>query len=100
MLGCLNCPAGTAGAVMWWNQQRVGLQMRYHEPRTAVLLAAPALLAPVDSADFSSLRMGLGVADSVVSKHLATLEGAGYLAIHKGRCGPLRRTTVSLTPLG
>lgn len=59
-----------------------------------------AILAAVDSADFATLREGLGVADSVVSKHLATLEEAGYLAIHKARCGPRSRTTVSLTPTG
>lgn len=59
-----------------------------------------AILAAVDSADFATLRAGLGVADSVVSKHLATLEQAGYLVIHKTRCGPHSRTTVSLTPSG
>lgn len=59
-----------------------------------------AILAAVDSADFATLRTGLGVADSVVSKHLASLEQAGYLVINKHQCGPRARTSVSLTPSG
>lgn len=42
-----------------------------------------ALLAASSSAEFAVLRDILGVADSVVSKHLKVLQDAGYVAISK-----------------
>nr|WP_275428509.1 transcriptional regulator [Streptomyces sp. CS090A] len=36
-----------------------------------------AMLAAVDSMEFSRARESLGVSDSVLSKHLKVLEGAG-----------------------
>jgi DNA-binding MarR family transcriptional regulator len=59
-----------------------------------------AILAGVDSAEFSSVRQGLGVADSVLSKHVATLHEAGYVAVHKSTCASRVRTSLSLTAAG
>ena len=42
-----------------------------------------ALLASVDSAEFATMRESLGVADSVLSKHLRVLIEAGYVRSDK-----------------
>ncbi|MFF3994626.1 transcriptional regulator [Streptomyces cyaneofuscatus] len=53
------------------------------EPRYDAVIHAPnrlqicAMLAAVDSMEFSRVRESLGVSDSVLSKHLKVLEGAG-----------------------
>jgi DNA-binding MarR family transcriptional regulator len=59
-----------------------------------------ALLAAVDSAEFSVLRDELGVSDSVLSKHLRVLEEAGYLVLHKTSVASRTRTSVALTRAG
>lgn len=60
-----------------------------------------ALLAPMESVDFGALREDLGVADSVLSKHLKVLVDAGYATLDKptGRGGRVR-TWARLTPAG
>ncbi|MFE8977239.1 transcriptional regulator [Streptomyces cyaneofuscatus] len=53
-------------------------------PRYDAVIHAPnrlqicAMLAAVDSMEFSRVRESLGVSDSVLSKHLKVLEGASY----------------------
>jgi DNA-binding MarR family transcriptional regulator len=59
-----------------------------------------AMLAAVESAGFPALREGLGVADSVLSKHLRVLHDAGYVAMHKATCASRVRTSLSLTTAG
>jgi DNA-binding MarR family transcriptional regulator len=59
-----------------------------------------AMLSAVDSADFATVRDALGVADSVVSKHVRVLHEAGYLAIHKATSASRVRTSLSLTEAG
>ena len=59
-----------------------------------------AMLAAVESADFPAVREGLGVADSVLSKHVRVLHEAGYVAIHKATCASRVRTSLSLTTAG
>ena len=59
-----------------------------------------AMLSAVDSADFATIREGLGVADSVVSKHVRVLHEAGYVEVHKATCASRVRTTLSLTSAG
>jgi len=59
-----------------------------------------ALLAGVASAEFSAVRESLGVADSVLSKHIAVLHDAGYVEVHKSTCSSRVRTSLSLTPAG
>jgi DNA-binding MarR family transcriptional regulator len=59
-----------------------------------------AILSAVDSADFATIREGLGVADSVVSKHVRVLHEAGYVEVHKATCASRVRTSLSLTSAG
>jgi len=68
-----------------------------HNP---VRLRACAMLAGLDHAAFPVLRDELGVSDSVLSKHLATLEAAGYVSLAKATSDRRLRTSVSLTPTG
>jgi DNA-binding MarR family transcriptional regulator len=59
-----------------------------------------AILAVVDSAEFATVRDGLGVADSVLSKHIRVLHEAGYVAVHKTTAASRVRTSLSLTAAG
>jgi DNA-binding MarR family transcriptional regulator len=68
-----------------------------HNP---VRLRACATLAGLDFAAFPALRDELGVSDSVLSKHLATLEAVGYVKLEKATSEGRLRTSVSLTPKG
>ncbi|MET9091365.1 transcriptional regulator [Streptomyces cyaneofuscatus] len=73
------------------------------EPRyDAVIHAAnrlqiSAMLAAVHSMEFSRVRESLGVSDSVLSKHLKVLEGAGYVEVTKARGASYPRTWIALT---
>ncbi len=59
------------------------------------------LLSTVESMDFAALREDLGVADSVLSKHLATLAEAGYVILTRPTgLGGRPRTWARLTPAG
>jgi DNA-binding MarR family transcriptional regulator len=57
-------------------------------------------LSEVDSVEFSFLRSQLGVADSVLSKHLGRLEAAGYVQLTKGSASGRPRTWAALTGAG
>ncbi|HMT31263.1 MAG TPA: transcriptional regulator [Dermatophilaceae bacterium] len=58
-------------------------------------------LGAVDELEFGTLRDVLGVADSVLSKHLKTLDEAGYVAARKQRASTGRpRTWITLTRVG
>ncbi len=76
------------------------------EPRFDEIIHAPlrlricAALAGVKALDFASLRALLGVADSVVSKHLAKLADAGYVVLDKVPADKHTRTWVRLTARG
>jgi DNA-binding MarR family transcriptional regulator len=59
-----------------------------------------ALLAASSTAEFAVLRDILGVADSVLSKHLKVLQDAGYVAISKPTGRGRVKTWVSLTAEG
>jgi DNA-binding MarR family transcriptional regulator len=59
-----------------------------------------AILSAVTSADFATVRDGLGVADSVLSKHVRVLHEAGYIDVHKSTCASRVRTSLSLTEAG
>lgn len=57
-----------------------------------------ALLAPVESMEFGTVRDELGVADSVLSKQLKVLTDAGYARTTKAKGNSGRaRTWLSLT---
>lgn len=60
-----------------------------------------ALLSHVSEMEFKPLKSQLGVSDSVLSKQLKVLEGAGYIQASKqtSKTG-YKRTWLALTPLG
>lgn len=59
-----------------------------------------AMLASVMEGEFATLRDAIGVSDSVMSKHVAQLEDAGYVAVRKAAQNGRSRTWLSLTPTG
>lgn len=59
-----------------------------------------AMLATVDSVSFATVRAALGVADSVVSKHVRVLQEAGYVDVRKAAVGSRVRTSLALTKKG
>ncbi|WP_244246969.1 transcriptional regulator [Nocardioides euryhalodurans] len=68
-----------------------------HEPTR---LQICGILAAVTEAEFSTLRDTIGIADSVTSKHLKTLEGAGYVRMTKRGFSGRPRTWARLTTAG
>ncbi|MGW7436865.1 transcriptional regulator [Streptomyces sp. NPDC054849] len=65
-----------------------------------VRLSVVAALAPLDKAEFGFVRDLVEVTDSALSKQVAALEEAGWVAVRKGRVGRRVRTWISLTPEG
>lgn len=65
-----------------------------------VRLSMMAALAAADAVDFRYLRDLVQVSDSLLSKHVRTLEEAGYIKVKKGHEGKRPRTWLSLTPQG
>jgi DNA-binding MarR family transcriptional regulator len=59
-----------------------------------------ALLAAADWVQFAFTRDQLGLSDSALSKHLSTLEDAGYIDIERPLTGRRRRVQARLTPKG
>lgn len=59
-----------------------------------------ALLAPVTSLEFVTLREQLDVSDSVLSKHIKPLEEAGYVVVNKKTREGRQRTWLLLSPKG
>jgi DNA-binding MarR family transcriptional regulator len=68
----------------------------HHRTRLGIL----AVLREVDRAEFGYLRDTLELTDGNLSRHLRTLENAGYVEVHKGYHGRRPRTWLSLTALG
>ncbi|WP_433497343.1 winged helix-turn-helix domain-containing protein [Sphaerimonospora sp. CA-214678] len=65
-----------------------------------VRLSIVAALAAVEKADFRFLRDTIEVSDSLLSKHILTLEEAGYVRVNKTFVGKRARTWLSLTSRG
>jgi DNA-binding MarR family transcriptional regulator len=63
-------------------------------------LSIVALLAASQWVEFSVTRDHVGVSDSVLSKHVTTLETAGYVKVKKGYVGKRPRTWLQLTRSG
>lgn len=59
-----------------------------------------ALLASVDSAEFATVRDAVGLSDSVLSKHVRTLQEAGYVSVRKATAASRVRTWLALTKAG
>jgi DNA-binding MarR family transcriptional regulator len=74
-----------------------GLDSHIHSPTRLRLMS---MLSGVSEVEFGTLRDGLEVSDSVLSKHLAVLSGEGYLRSRKGVHRGRRTTWVSLTAQG
>lgn len=68
-----------------------------HSPVRFSIVAA---LASATSVEFRVLRDLVEVSDSVLSKQIATLEDAEYVAVSKFRVGRRTRTSLALTPQG
>lgn len=68
-----------------------------HPPARLQLMT---MLTAVTEVEFVTLREALGVSDSVLSKHVSTLAGSGYVASRKGALDGRRTTWVSLTKTG
>ena len=68
-----------------------------HAPKR---LATMAVLASSSSTDFSFLREHLGVSDSDLSKQMAALQKAGYVAVTKSSRGRGGVTTYRITRAG
>jgi DNA-binding MarR family transcriptional regulator len=68
-----------------------------HQPVRFSVLAA---LGTAEEAEFGFVRDLVEVSDSVLSKHVATLEEAGYLGVRKGYVGKRPRTWLKLLPAG
>lgn len=58
------------------------------------------MLAAVDTIDFATVREALDVSESVLSKHVKTLEEAGYVGVRKAASDGRQRTWLSLTRPG
>ena len=76
---------------------RAGLDEVIHAP---VRLSIVAALAAADRVEFRYLRDLLEVSDSLLSKHMTTLEDAGYVQVIKGYHGKRPRTWLELTEPG
>jgi DNA-binding MarR family transcriptional regulator len=68
-----------------------------HPPARLQLMT---MLTAVSDVEFVTLRDALEVSDSVLSKHVSALAGAGYVVSRKGVVDGRRTTWVSLTKAG
>jgi DNA-binding MarR family transcriptional regulator len=59
-----------------------------------------AMLSPVRGLPFSEIRDSLAISDSVLSKHLSALAGAGYVEVSRVRANSRSRRQVTLTKPG
>ena len=59
-----------------------------------------AMLSPVRWLPFSDIRDSLAISDSVLSKHLSALAGAGYVEVSRVRADSRSRRQVTLTQPG
>ncbi|MFF2192271.1 winged helix-turn-helix domain-containing protein [Streptomyces sp. NPDC058157] len=67
---------------------------------SAVRLSIVAALAPVEKAEFASVRDLVEITDSALSKQVTRLEEEGWVAVEKGRVGRRPRTWLRLTEDG
>ena len=66
----------------------------------ATRLSLVATLAAADWAEFAYLREQVALSDSALSKQLATLEDAGYVATERRLEGSRHKVRARLTPAG
>jgi DNA-binding MarR family transcriptional regulator len=76
---------------------KLGLDPVIHAP---LRLQVCAILAGAGMVDFATLRRTADVSESVLSKHVKILAGAGYVDVRKAASGGRQRTWLVLTPAG
>jgi hypothetical protein len=59
-----------------------------------------AILARSEEVDFRFLGDTVDVSDSLLSKHLATLDSVGYVSMRRTHVGRIARTWIALTAEG
>jgi len=78
--------------------------MTEHEFNTTIhapnRLQICATLAANSSVEFLTLKQQLDVSDSALSKHIKTLEDAGYVVVEKKASSGRQRTWLSLSKAG
>ncbi|MBO9558225.1 MAG: transcriptional regulator [Caulobacter sp.] len=74
-----------------------GLDPVIHAPNR---LQMCCMLAAVDTIDFATIREALDVSESVLSKHIKTLEETAYVTVRKTPLDGRVRTWVGLTAAG
>ncbi len=79
------------------NHPRHELDNTIHSP---VRFSVMATLAAAEQVEFGFVRDTVEVSDSVLSKHVTTLENAGYVKVNKGYVGKRPRTWLALTGQG
>ncbi len=73
------------------------LDPHIHAPTRLRLMT---MLTAASEVEFATLRNGLEVSDSVLSKHVAALSAAGYVRSRKGVHRGRRTTWLALAPEG
>ena len=68
--------------------------------QTATRLTLMTMLTAATEVEFATLRDGLDVSDSVLSKQVAALAAEGYVRSRKGVHRGRRTTWIALTPVG
>lgn len=68
-----------------------------HQPVRFSIMAA---LSATKEAEFSFIRDMVEINDSLLSRHVTTLEKAGYIKVRKGFVGKKPRTWLSLSDCG
>lgn len=68
-----------------------------HSP---VRMSVVAVLSAAGEVEFAFVRDAVEVTDPTLSKHVTTLEKAGYVEVVKGYLGKRPRTWLKLTPEG
>ena len=71
-----------------------------HQSMRLKIMAALNALRPGSKLEFQELKSLLGATDGNLGTHLATLEGAGYIAIEKDFVGKKPRTRAGITRTG
>jgi DNA-binding MarR family transcriptional regulator len=74
-----------------------GFNELIHAP---IRLQICAMLSATQTIEFATLRDGLDVSDSVLSKHIRALDEAGYLSIHRALCASRLHMSLALTAAG
>lgn len=65
-----------------------------------VRLQVCALLVEAEEVEFARIREAIGISESVLSKHAAQLDAAGYVRLRKASMGGRQRTWLALTTAG